>query len=141
MRMQRFLLSLVVICSVVTVVRGHASATPESTISAASGDAGNVHIGNSANTSFTIDNTGGTGSPPHELEVAGIIETGAHCAEFAASPTSFTGANNITVADTPETVTVGFTPTARGLRTCTFTLDDDDGDALDETFVASGTGL
>jgi outer membrane protein OmpA-like peptidoglycan-associated protein len=126
MRMQRYLLSLVVWCAVVAAA-GRAAATPI-TFNPTSGSAGDVVVGQSGTTTFAIENG------PGAIEVT-LVESGTHCDEFSAEPMSQSIPNNAS-----RNVVVTFTPAlgSRGARgPCTYTTTAD-GEA--DTFAATGFG-
>lgn len=131
MRMQRFVLSFAAFCGLIAFARS-AAAQPQAVVSPNSLNFNNVHLGTAPTLDFDIQNSG-TGNV--DVLTPGFTpDAQSGCPDYSFNPTS---ANNI-ANGSPVTFTATFAPGARGVRSCTFTVLDDDGNL--DTLAVTGVG-
>lgn len=93
-------------------------------------------IGNAASTVFTIENFNlPTGSP---LNVSSMILTGAHASDFSIS--GATAPLDVAAAGTQD-FTINFTAAANGSRFATLTIENDDANGDETTYVINLYGI
>ncbi|WP_025743940.1 LamG-like jellyroll fold domain-containing protein [Aquimarina pacifica] len=96
-------------------------------------DAGSVNVGNSAEMSFFVRNTDGSGA----LHIDGVILTG-DTGDFTIAQNP---SNNGIPATESASLKIEFTPTSGGTKTATVIISSDDCDEPDYTFTIQGTGI
>ncbi len=93
---------------------------------------GNREVGTSSpTTDVTVRNDSGA-----SIDITGLGETGSNCGDFGEIVGSTTLAAGATT-----TVSITFSPTARGTRSCTLTLQDSDSGTTDNSTGMTGTGV
>ncbi|WP_299212143.1 immunoglobulin-like domain-containing protein [uncultured Aquimarina sp.] len=96
-------------------------------------DAGSVLVGNSAEMSFFVRNTDGSGA----LHIDGVILMG-DTGDFTITQNP---SNNAIPATESASLKIEFTPTSGGTKTATVIISSDDCDEPDYTFTIQGTGI
>ena len=96
-------------------------------------DAGSVLVGNSAEMSFFVRNTDGSGA----LHIDGVILTG-DTGDFTITQNP---SNNAIPATESASLKINFIPTSGGTKTATVIISSDDCDEPEYTFTIQGTGI
>ncbi len=137
MRMQRYLLVVIVALAAIVGSSSTAWAQRNGDIAPTAFDFGNRHVGSAVpTTTFDVTNSANENPSSNTLLVTGITEAGTGCGEVSAAPTMF----NVVGMAAPQVVTVSYAPTTRTAVTCTMTLVDNDEDGEVNTFLATGQG-